>query len=366
MGQGRGNRRAWQIRDREIEWRPFPFTARKARNCDCGVVEIDRVLGDLTDHIYLRGSLRTLDVLNGCFNQCDTCLADSPFPTSAMSIGSLDRLFDSDAFLGMLQPDSLRFGSCGDITDHAGAVHILETALCRTEGLNRSRQERECKFHTVKVYTNYRPHKEDMLDRVLALTNDWPERLMISVSLPLNRNDSINRAFLDYAKARPQYFKVLDDCFEDGYPEIEGSLKWGGAKIGVWDVGHPRWLLMVGRTLSPYTLRKKAARYSRLPRFRELEIEQNGFVKTYLNAEGLWLMKYTTAYESHTCRLFTPITPDTIELLAQLPYHPDFAEPPYWPGKRGERIMLSDAEVQEREAEYHSQGLRKKRLRVAR
>lgn len=46
-------------------------------------------------------------------------------------------------------------------------------------------------------------------------------------------------------------------------------------------------------------------------------------------------MVYSTPFESHTCRTFTPITLENLEAISHLPYHPDFPAPPNWPGGRG-------------------------------
>lgn len=332
-----------------------------------GCVEIDTLLEDMLDDPRLIGTLRSMDLLNGCFNHCDTCLADAPYPSKIISLASLQRMFRDSRFLAMLQPDSLRFGSCGDILDHPDALEIVQLVLEATKALDAKRRQMEGKPHTLKVYINYRPAKEPYLDELIELMERSNQRLVLVVSLPLNRGKRLNLPFLRYVAARPRYFGISHETHEDGFPVIQGAMKFGSLpardgqlsdrpKIAVWDLSHPDWLVMTGRVLAHDCLRNRVHPSRCLKRFRELEVEQRGFVKTYLNADGLWLMIYGTAYESHTSRIYTQLTRENIYYLSTLPYHPDFPTPPRWPGGRGERRVFSDLEVREKENEYKQAG----------
>lgn len=319
----------------ELEWRPIPVAA-----CKSGLsppdtpIETWNRITDLLEDRRLEQTLRCIDVMNGCCNQCDTCLSDSPLPTKQMSLASVERLFADERFIRILQPDSLRFGSFGDITDHPECMKILRIALSATNSV-------------IKIFTNYRRHKEALIEEILALTAESP-RVMVNVSLPLNRDESTNESFISFAARRPDFFVHRE----------------GGPKVAVWDVRHPKWLLMVGRVLGREHLKSRIPPEVQRPRFRELELEQRGYGKVYLNAEGLWLMMYVTGYESHTSRLFAPLTPATIDQLSRVPYHPDFPLPPYWPGGQGERRLLSDEEVAAEEMCYKAEGKRLKRRTV--
>jgi hypothetical protein len=344
------------------QWRAVPALPGDLRRWD--EIEIDTKLAGLLEDPRLKQTLRSIDLLNGCCNQCETCLADAPRPSRLISLESIRRLFFNARFLTMLQPDSLRFGSCGDLLDHPQALEILEAAIEATKPLEQRLLAGEGRHHMLKVFTNYRPSKESLLDALLALADKNRERLIVVVSLPLNRSDSINRAFIPYALARPRFFRLKEQRYFDGYPEIEGAIKFGEVKVQIWDVRHAAWLLMVGRMLDRRYLRYQIDPGRCQSRFRALEAEQRGFCKTYLNADGLWLMIYGTAYESHTSRIYALLSPANLGDLGKIPYHPDFASAPNWPGGIGRRRTLSEDELRLKEAEYRAAGGLKKRRSV--
>lgn len=233
----------------------------------------------------------------------------------------------------MLQPDSLRFGSSGDILDHPAALNIVPMVLDETRPVDASRMAREGKHHEIKVFTNYRPHTEQEIDRLVDLAIQNPKRLDLVISLPFNRKDVVNERFGDYVKARPDIFGEYR-IGEDGLVE----LGIGGTRIkniGIQDVRHPRVLFMNGRILDDKANNGRVKDFDFVDRDRETEFRTRGFSKVYLNPDGFWLNIYTTPYESHTGRLFTRLTPQNAHVLAQTPFHPDFPTPPNWPGGRG-------------------------------
>lgn len=283
----------------------------------------------------LEGSVRIMDALNGCGHQCDTCIADAVVPSAQFSYESSVRLWQMPEFLAMLQPDSFRFGSSGDILNHPQGVEIVEMALDATRhfpdyfGGWRGKSTP----YKVKVMTNYRPNLEEQLDRLLVLACEHQQRLTVCVSLPLNQSDEINRRFDQYVAARPRYFGGDYRVGEDGLVKYFASN--GLKNIYFMDVRHPVVLFMWGRRLSDPDLELKGKHVARVDVNRETEYRARGMVKPYLNADGLWLMVYVTARESHTTRIFTPMTSENLEILTQLPFHPDFPTPPNWPGGRG-------------------------------
>ncbi len=270
-----------------------------------------------------------MDVLNGCGHQCDTCLADAALPSRQFSFASLEQLFSNNRFLKMLQPDSLRFGSSGDILDHPQGVEIVEMAIEKTHGLNELRLRREDRTHLIKVFTNYRPNLETQLNRLLNLTKRYPDRLVLYVSLPLNRTDTVNDKFSKFAVVQKDFFR-------------KDSFGWHGlGNLRVIDVRHPQVLAEQGRMLAPEVMRAKNLAHH-LSDIKFVNFKYRGLVKTYFNPDALWLMIYATAFESYTNRTFTPITPENINVLSQLPYHPDFPTPPHWTGGKGQIYLKNE------------------------
>lgn len=305
-----------------------------------GSVDAFELIKPLLGNRILNGTLRTMDFMDGCRNLCDVCLAGAVHPSKMFSYQSIRRLFHNRQFLRMLQPDSLRFGSSGDILNHPQAIEIILLALKQTRFLDRARRQRTkgTKRHIVRIYTNYRPGNEDKLDQLLALAIIFPHRLRITISLPLNKTDVVNDKFIEYARLRGIIFgkiKMNGSCF--AYTNFKN--------IHIQDVRHPRMLFNSGRTLSEKYLRGRVEDYDYCEADRESNYSQRGFVKTYFNPAALWLMIYTTMKESHTVRTFTPLNTQNLEVLSLLPYHPDFPTPPNWPGG-------SHEERSERRARY--------------
>jgi hypothetical protein len=313
-----------------------------------GQVDAVALLSPLLTDRKLVQTLRTMDISNGCGMQCDTCLADAALPTKQFSFESLERLFHDEKFLEMLQPDSLRIGSSGEITDHPRALDIVKMILEATKQLDAVRMSQSGKHYQVKVFTNYRHLTEQFIDGLLELAKTEP-RLNVCISLPLNRTDTVNRQFDQYALSKPDifgpYVKNKDQT---------GLIRWGGMttlrNVLIQDVRHTDSLYMGGRVLSN----------EQLQRIRDMELEDvyydslsrdyghRGFAKTYLNPDGLWCMVYGTGFTSHTNRSFTQISPQYLNALSHLPYHYDFPTPPNWPGgkaapnKEPEKLRAED------------------------
>ena len=304
---------------------------------DAAVDILDRIQ-DLLGDPRLHGTLRTIDVFDGCGNHCSTCLADSANLSKMVTLDSLARAFSNPCFLAMLQPDSLRIGSSGDLIDHPQAVEILKIVLEATRGLDQAQSGSESRHHQIKIYTGFRPNKAAQLDCILELACQNPDRMRVKVSLPLNKKDTINTRFLEYARQRPHFFgREEPNPYSADYPRFPGIERRGEDVINVIDVRHPMVLLMMGRVMDEQWLAEKVPPKNRvLAGVRELDFQYRGLAKTYLNADGLWLMMYATTYESHTSRVFTPLTASNLEYLARVPYHPDFPTPPNWPGGRGQ------------------------------
>lgn len=288
-------------------------------------------------------TLRTMDVGNGCGNHCDTCYIDSQYISRIFGYGSLERLFYDERFLEMLQPDSLRIGSSGDIVDHQSPAAVVGMILQATQPLEDKRQV-DGNHHTIKVFTNYRPIHSEKLDSLIELAMQHQDRLRLTISLPFNRTDTVNRKFTEYVQSRGDFFREGYEIDESGLL-VPSSLRTTASNFGVQDVRQTYWLFTCGRVLSD-ALRKGRVEQSNVRKLDDPETASNrGLVKTYLNPDGLWLMVYTTSHESHTHRAFTPITADNLSDLSQLPYHPDFTTPPNWPGSAGKTKSKDEAEL---------------------
>jgi hypothetical protein len=366
----------------------------------------------------LDGTLRTMDIANGCGQQCDTCFTDAVYPSSLFSLDSLDRLFATPEFLRMLQP-SFRVGSTGDIVDHPQTVDIAQMIVERTASLGIA----------VKIWTNYRKLHEEKLVRLIELANRIDGRLRIIISLPNNRVDTVSKQFRQFAAKHAALlqwephklrnpFRFLT-TFAHTHPEILESVtpvlraefveymmqsveendisSWqdkpytkadietlvsgqieflptyikerGGIEKYKADVAqmvkeddyarelHPGRinnphvsadqdvrsivpLYAFGRMLPERILFErgqlhKETKVSQM--IREVDFESRGLCKTLFNPDALWLHLYATPVESHTCRVYTPITTQNLAVLSRIPFHPDFPAPPHWPGGRGKR-----------------------------
>ncbi|KKT74671.1 MAG: hypothetical protein UW70_C0048G0015 [Candidatus Peregrinibacteria bacterium GW2011_GWA2_44_7] len=151
-------------------------------------------------------TLRVMDVANGCGLNCDTCLADAVAPSNLFTYNSLEKLFSDPRFLQMLQPDSFRVGSTGDISDHPQAIELVEMMLKKTTGLDRKRIDKEGEHHLIKIFTNYRKGREAFVEKLLKLAEKHPDRLRITISLPLNRKSVIVDQFKAFMAKNPQWF----------------------------------------------------------------------------------------------------------------------------------------------------------------
>jgi hypothetical protein len=291
------------------------------RASEMTVVDAQALLEPLIARRVLRRSLRTMDLLNGCARQCETCCADAPVPTKRFSSESLKGLFADRRFLALLQRDSLRIGSVGDLLNHSQGIEILKMMLAATTPRDVDR---------IKVYTNYLPQHEAQLDELIALSEKYAERLYLVVSLPLNRSDAINRAFEEYAGRRPRYFQPGLQYRDGLHRFFQASLR----NVAINDVRHMSEILNTGRMLSTAARRKSLRDETAVvvpPRV-GLQVEQRSVAKVFLNPDALWLKVYATMCESHTMHAYTPLSPQTLSLLQYVPYHSDFRTPPRWRG----------------------------------
>ncbi len=286
-----------------------------------GAVDAYALMAPFFDNPILKGTIRMMDVLNGCGRQCDTCLAAAAIPSKMFTAESLERLFSEPKFIEMLSP-KLRIGSAGDVQDHPEAVKITQMILEKTGDKK------------IKIVTNYRPNDEEKLLGLVGLALKYPERFHLTISLPLNKTLEVNDRFYEFIKGHKDVFANLffSSDLMPGEPRNNRKIE----NISVFDVSKSVGVYKIGRVLatgpnartdkSNNDLGESATMYS-----------QRGFVKVQLNPDALWLMVYATMKESHTTRLYTPLTNQNVGLFSKLPWHPDFTTPPNWAGGKGER-----------------------------
>lgn len=305
-------------------------------------VDAYRLLEPFLGRVELDGSLRMVDALNGCGRNCDTCLADAALPSNMFDTDSFTKLFSDERFIKMLQPDSIRFGSAGDVFDHPDAVKITQMVLEKTAGLDLERQAKKSKHHLVKIMTNYRPNNEEMLDEMIDLAQRFPDRLDFNISTPLNAKDTVNERFDAYTLARPEIFKSRSTNTKDKHGLLDHGYATQIPNITISDIRHEH-IHTMGRLLDDDLFEDQTGHKPSYYRDREYEYRTRGFSKIYLNPDALWFMVYATSIESHTNRVFTPLSPQNLNALAHAPFHSDFPTPPHWPGGMG--FMKSEEEA---------------------
>ncbi len=320
----------------------YPVASRKSRKDlqENGEVDAMAVVTPFLGNPILNGSLRTMDFLNGCGKHCDTCLADAPLPSRIFGVASLARLWRNQDFLDMLQPDSFRVGSSGDISDHPYAIPLVKLILEATDYMHRKRTVEKKQPYKIKIYTNYRMKNEQFLDELLEIARA-SRRLYVTVSLPLNRATTVSQQFELYVRNRSSIFSSLT-----GRRDERGIMLWNhqtnNSNIFVQDVNSfgrtMRPIFFNGRILSEKLIKQLGMHED--PNYALKGYYHRSAVKPYLNPDGLWMMIYATLIQSHTCRVFTPLTPENVPALSRLGFHPDFPTPPNWPGHEANTNFL--------------------------
>ncbi len=307
-----------------------------------GLVDAYEIMRPFLGNPIFQQSLRVMDVLNGCEHQCDQCFVDAALPTKMFSLPSIERLVSDDQFLTMLQPDSLRLGSSGDLLNHPDAVKIIELILQATNNLEERRQGGE-RFdqHKIKIITNYRKNHEHKLDRIIQLVLQNPGKIMLCISTPFNRSNVVNSQFEEFVRQRPEIFKANFSYHADQAINFGRGLTLH-PEIVVEDVRHSTNLSLGGRSLPLSEINKIHPDSGVLVADRFLHHKHRGHVKVYFNPDALWLHVYGTMQESHTARVFTPLKPENIDVLSKLGFHPDFPTPPNWPGGTGHLRSLEE------------------------
>lgn len=316
--------------DQQTNWQIVPALSplreRIARKeIKNNLVDAQEVMAPFLDDPIFIQTLRVMDVLDGCDRQCDTCYIAAVVPHTMFSFESLQRLFNDPRFTQMLQPDSLRFGSAGDLLDHPQALDIVKLALETTSVIDKQRQEKEGKRHTIKVFNNFRQKDGTTLLKLLELAETEP-RLQVVISLPLNRNPQALEQFRMFVTQNYDIFNNSGVLRED---DKVHSTRFGIHRNIITNVVseasnfHP-----LGRIIhSTFTGMSEYSSSMVKPGYHD-----RGSVKVFLNPNGLWLQMYTSSEESSTNKAFKLFTPENYHHLSKLPYHPHFPNPPHWLG----------------------------------
>ena len=125
------------LRQQGVEYNEYPWFAipalvhsrRAIKFANIRIADALKLLEAMLKYHIINQTLRTIDVFNGCNSYCDTCLADTGYPSSMFSLTSLEKLFSNSHFLQSLAPDSLRIGSAGDVLNHPQAIEIVTLVL---------------------------------------------------------------------------------------------------------------------------------------------------------------------------------------------------------------------------------------------
>ena len=219
-------------------------------------------------------------------------------------------------------------GSAGDISDHPQAVEIVQMFLDATKKLNEKRLQKENETYQIKIFTNYRPHNEQILNDLIDLAIKNP-RMRLTISLPKNKVSTVHQKFKKFIATRPDVFIDKNKFDEDEIPNFSYS-EILQKNIGVQDVLHYH-----GKTNTAFTHGRILKGAKGIANDDQESLIDRGNVKIHLNPDALWLQIYGSIYESHTRRIFTRLTAGNLNYLNRLPFHPDFPTPPYWPGGQG-------------------------------
>ncbi|MDC0977660.1 hypothetical protein OAR19_00215 [bacterium] len=343
----------------KFDWRARPTLHEQDRRVPVANLEkVDafNLLQPLLGNKLLDGSLRVVDVLNGCRHHCDTCYADSIFPTKIFTLDSWVRLSSENRYIRMLQGNSYRKGSIGDVLNHPQGIEIIKVSLETTEEKH--------KQYPLKIFTNYRKNMDSKIDSLIDMAIAYPERIILNISLPLNKNSVVNRQFVQYVMNRREIFR--QDYSLDNNGLIEYISETNFPNIFVHDVSRPRPyykfkedpspLDMTGRRLVDELIPASVDTSGSIMGNEEYLFAYRGLVKLYFNPDGLWLVVYTTAYESYTTKIFTLVTPENVSLFSNLSFHFEFPQPPNWNSAFTRRMSLEEA----RELKYVKDYGRKK------
>jgi len=307
-------------------------------------VDAVKVMWPFRGNKILNRSIRKIDLGIGCGRRCHTCLADASFLSSLFSLASLKRLLHLKWFLNMLDPERIRLGNTGDPSDHPELIKITELLLYQTRFLDQRlrRRTKGKERHKLTIFTNYRPNGETQLTELLELAVKNRHRLSVTISLPLNRNDSVNERFVSYAKSKRQFFLKATK-------KLEIQSRHGCIRIQ--DIRR-NMVFTTGRRLSKETISQKQRPVYLIESDRPIDYRDRGSVEMYLNPDALWFMVYSTIYESHTVRSYTPANPQNLSVLSLLPWTNHQQRPPKWPGgsqkemyRDGDELLMAKAKL---------------------
>lgn len=140
----------------------------------------------------------------------------------------------------------------------------------------------------INLKTNYRRQKEDRLRQLMILTRNT-KQMVLTISLPLNRDNRIQDDFQGFKKSNADLFNE---------------------RILIFDLKKPQWqeIENLGRVLPG----AKDANLAGIETF-----QSRGKGGLLLNPEGLWFMVNTTKYEAHTPEIFTPVTAENASLIGR-------------------------------------------------
>jgi len=226
----------------------------------------------------LGGDLDAIDLTVGCQHPCQTCIRDSQHLSATTSLDSIIKLTESDVLQELLPEVRTCVGYTSEPTDNEHIVEIMQLILSATA-------DKQSGFSLV-LRTNYRSQKRDVLIQLMELANN-DARMHLLVSLPLNRNRTIQESFYRFKQENQGLFSN---------------------KVEVFDLRDPKWREVenLGRTLP-------GAEESKMAKLEQFQVRgKGGFL---INPEGLWFMINATSYDAHTPEIFTPVTHNNVGII---------------------------------------------------
>lgn len=298
--------------------------------------DFEAVLLPFLDLEAFLGSINKIDLAIGCSKACGTCLAKAALLSRMFSTASLIRGFHNQKILDMLSPFELRIGNTSDPSDQPDLLEILKVILAQTAFLD-ERAKALGKRHNILVFTNYRPSptSEATLNQLLDLAKE-NDRLLLTISLPLNKTDLVNDRFVTFSISRPDVFWE-----KEKYLGIQTYFR----NISIHNVRTLTQIYSIGRMLPRAILDAKKNLSTIADTDRYIEYQDRGCVELLVNPEALWLMVYATIHESSTVRSYLPLNLHNYRVLTLLPWVNlrTTTTPPHWPGQTGVHLSRSEA-----------------------
>ncbi len=290
----------------------------------------------ILDDGRFNGVIRVIDGANGCGyaatneslgvragNGCDTCLVDAPLISSIFTKESVQDALSEPKFIDKLRSRKVRIGSQANLLDLKDAGIIAKTMI---EKLALSGRQ-------VDLWVNYRRRYTNRLDELVDLCRFYGESgiMRLHISLPINRQLSVNRDFDEYSIKRRIYPETVDSVRDKfgllNHGIIRNKVIVHGLVIE--DVRHfsdcP--LTHTGRGLERSELIEMGIAGEREEHGGNglINFAQRELGNVMINPDGIWFRLLLTKMESLSALGFLRLNQANIDFaFVSLKQHPDF------------------------------------------